>query len=136
VCAAVFLTLASLGACARPQPVPLTAEGPLAYYGGGTLWLKLPPIYSDAQLNAAATHALRSRGYVVFANANDSDDPLTVRARKGQAGPLSEAQVIAYRTGARTLLEVRIEPFGNDAEGRAVMRAVLTRLGVLASVEP
>lgn len=99
---------------------------------GGDLWCDLPPIHTQDQVLSAAEASLRSRGFVLGSRGRVLEQPAVVSGRLGGTGPLQEAKVLVRSYVSAIRVMVSIEPWGNDAEGRLIMRGVLGRLGYTA----
>ncbi|MFN7021549.1 MAG: hypothetical protein ACK4WH_09515 [Phycisphaerales bacterium] len=133
------------GCASDPQPVgratdrsELGARDVLAKYSGSTLKARLEPVYSVLTVRAAAEQALRSRGYTITESSASSDRARVVGRAAGSGpglvtivGTVGVEQVVveAAAISNATELRVRFEPWGDEAQSRTVMDAVLTRLG-------
>lgn len=117
--------------CRAPSVEDVSGTELRARSGMGSIWCDLPvePVYPMATMVAAAEEGLRSRGYVVINRRGVLEEPARVGGRMGGVHDVHEAVVWIDRSGPRARVEVKIEPWGNEAEGRALMGAVLMRLG-------
>jgi hypothetical protein len=107
----------------------LDESGVRATVLGGDLWCELPPDYTPDQLVAAAEAALRSRGYTLGSRARVLDEPAVITGRLGGVPHPVEAQISIRTYISAHRINVSIQPWGNDAEGRLLLRAMLARLG-------
>jgi hypothetical protein len=107
----------------------LDESGVRATVLGGDLWCDLPPDYTPDQLVAAAEAALRSRGYILGSRARVLDEPAVIRARLGAVPDPIEAQISIRTYISAHRINVSIQPWGNDAEARLILRTMLASLG-------
>lgn len=119
----------SLPACEAPPPFVLDDSGIQAIYAGGTLWTDLPPTHTQDQLIAAAEAALRSRGYVIASRRGVHEEPARIMGHMGGTHPIQESAIFVQAGTSMTRIQVRVEPWGNDAESRLLLRAMLAILG-------
>lgn len=118
--------------CQTRPPMELEESGVRAMVAGGDLWCDLPPIHTQDQLISAAEASLRSRGFVVASHRRVLEEPAVVSGRLGGTGSLQEAKVLVRSYVSAIRVMVSIEPWGNDAEGRMILRGLLGRLGYSA----
>jgi hypothetical protein len=104
----------------------------LATYSIPTLKTELPPEVAVESIAAAATVVLESRGYTIE-RSDVSSDRATVSAKMPGDGDLSRGfdrtTVRARVTGAGTGLTITVEPWGDEMISRALLDAILARLG-------
>lgn len=81
------------------------------------------------QLVAAAEAALRLRGFVVDGSRGRLEEPLTVTGKMGGTPDSRRAEISMLIGPTRIRIDVSIKPWGNDAEGRAVLKRMLELLG-------
>ena len=124
-----------LGACASsPKPQGQSREIQ-ASYDVRTLKAHLDSAISVLAVQAAAERALRSRGYTITSSSATGDHArITGRAAgssSGILGGIGAEQVVVESSAGNdsTDLHVRCEPWGDERASRAVMDAVLNRLG-------
>lgn len=126
--AALLIACACIAAC-RPS---VSSHGQkrdvLASYQFRTLEAKLGPEVPVLTARAAAEQALRSRGYVVT-NTSGGADRSRIEARAAGRGDLDKLVVESWAGDRFTGVSVTVEPFGDEAESRAVLDAILNRLG-------
>lgn len=99
-----------------------------ASYWGRTLTAELPDRVRPPAVVSAATSALQSRGYSV-ADAEATAEHGRVWAVPPDAGWFEGALVTTDLSKKGTRVKVRMEPMGDEAKSRAVLDAVLVRLG-------
>jgi hypothetical protein len=104
----------------------------LATYSIPTLKTELPPDVAVESIAAAATAVLEARGYTIE-RSDVSSDRATISAKMPGDGELSrglDRTVVRSRiTGAGTGLTVTVEPWGEEMISRALLDAILARLG-------
>jgi hypothetical protein len=100
----------------------------LAAYQFGTLDSKLGPEIQVLTVRAAAEQALRSRGYVVE-KVSGGGDRTRIQARAAGQGGWDKVVVESWIGDRFTGVSVKVEPWGDEAESRAILDAVLNRLG-------
>lgn len=81
------------------------------------------------QLVAAAEASLRSRGFTLDGRRGRLEEPLTVTGHMGGTPSSRRAEVSILIGPTKVRFAVAIKPWGNDAEGRAVMKRMLELLG-------
>lgn len=113
------------------QPT-ITSQGQkrdvLAAYQFRTLEAKLGPEVQILTAKAAAEQAVRSRGYVVMSS-EGSNDKARVVAKNSGSGDWDKLVIEAWVADRATLVSVTCEPWGDEAVSRAVLDAMLNRLG-------
>ena len=100
----------------------------LASYLGRTLTAELPERVRPPAVVGAAQDALAARGYSI-ADSEATGESGRVWAVPPDAGWLEGALVTADLSKRGTRVKVRLEPLGDEAKSRAVLDAVLVRLG-------
>lgn len=121
--------LACLVGCQPPEPFQAGQTGLWASGANGRVWIDIENPKGDTMtLVAAAEDALRSRGYVQKERTHLDDDPIVVRGKRAGAG-LGEGSIAIRMGGRATRLEVRVDPYGNEAEAREILGHMLQRLG-------
>jgi hypothetical protein len=100
-----------------------------AVYWQGTLWADLPPTRRVQGVVAASDAGLRDRGYAVTA-VRSTEDVGRVAAEPQTAGPLESVVVDVQLTDDGTRVAITVKPFGDQARSRAILDAILTRLGL------
>jgi hypothetical protein len=95
----------------------------------GTVRTDLDRRHEVDQLVAAAEAALRSRGFTPDGHRDRLEEPLKVTGRMGGAPDSRRGEVSILIGPTRVRFEVAIKPWGNDAEGRAVLKRMLELLG-------
>jgi hypothetical protein len=100
----------------------------LASYQFRTLKSRLGPEVQVLTVRAAAEQALRARGYVIT-NVTGAGDRSRVEAQAAGQGTLDKLVVETWAGDRFTGVSVTIEPLGDEAESRAVLDAMLNRLG-------
>jgi hypothetical protein len=118
-----------LGGCEPPRSFQLEPTGVRATVGVNGLWTDLPPAHDMATLVAVTEATLRSRGYVITDRTGLQEEPARLVAARGGLRPMFEAVVLIRMGVPQTRIEVRIDPFGNDAEQRAILAGIVKRLG-------
>lgn len=98
-------------------------------YYGGTLWADVPASVRVRGIVAAADQGLRDRGYAVKRVAA-TDEAGKVTAEPPRAGLLESVEVSVRRTADATRIGVVVKPMGDQDRSRAIMDAVLARLGM------
>lgn len=126
----VVLT-ALLPACAKPTLSYQGEDRVLASYSGSTLKTELPPEVSVEAVQAAAESVLLARGYTITTTRHDAEKGRVVgRSPADDEWFGSDETVIrAYVTGAGTGITVNVEPWGDEMASRALLDALLARLG-------
>ncbi len=81
------------------------------------------------QLVAAAEASLRSRGFALDGRRGRLEEPVKVSGRMGGTPDSRRAEVSILVGPTKVRFAVAIKPWGNDAEGRAVMKRMLELLG-------
>jgi hypothetical protein len=102
--------------------------GITASYWGRTLTAELPDRVRPPAVVSAASTALEARGYSV-AESSATAESGRVWAVPPDAGYFDGALVTADLSKRGTRVKVRMEPLGDEAKSRAVLDAVLVRLG-------
>lgn len=129
---AARLVLLGVCACAGACRPSVSSHGQrrdvLASYQFRTLEAKLGPEVPVLTARAAAEQALRSMGYVVT-DASGGADRSRLEAKAAGRGDLDKVVVESWGGAGFTGVSVTIEPFGDQAESRAILDAVLNRLG-------
>lgn len=124
-------------AAATTAPVGCTARarvesrpGITATYAFRTLHTELEPTVSVLTAIAAAEQALRARGYSITKSVSCEDKGLVVAKPPGASSrDLNKAVVESRVTKTGTSIQVRVEPFGDEAASYAIMDALLARIG-------
>jgi hypothetical protein len=96
---------------------------------GLTLWADIPPEHTIDQLHAAARFSLDRLGYSITDTSKLYDEPSQISGQTGTMEWIQETVISMRLRPSRTRIEVRVEPYGNDAESRRVMRTMLRTLG-------
>lgn len=99
-----------------------------ASYQFRTLSADLPAGVSVRSAAAAGESALRSRGYIVT-RADTTSDRARIEAKAHGDGWLDKVVFEARIAGAGTRAGFTVEPFGDETASRALMDAMLARLG-------
>jgi hypothetical protein len=124
----VIALAATLAACAQPTLGYQGKNRVLATYNTPTLKTELPPEVSVEAVADAAEVTLIARGYTIERR-EVSGDRATVSAKQAGDGGWDRTVVRGRVTGAGTGLTVVIEPFGDEMISRAILDAILARLG-------
>lgn len=95
----------------------------------GSISTELERRHELDQLVAAAEASLRLRGFTVDGKRGRLEEPLTVRGKMGGTPDSRRGEVAMLIGPTRIRITVKIEPWGNDAEGRAVLKRMLELLG-------
>lgn len=101
----------------------------MAAYGLRKLRTELPPTVRVPAVVAAADAALRDRGYAVTSS-HASEDAGRVEGEPRGAGVLESVVVSARLVADSTRVEVVIKPWGDEPKSRAILDAILIRLGL------
>lgn len=99
-----------------------------AAYRFRTLSAELPRDISVHAAAAAAQNALRGRGYVITVS-EISSDSARIEARSHGDGALDKTVVVARPAAGALRISVTAEPLGDEAASRAILDAMLARLG-------
>lgn len=99
-----------------------------AAYQFRSLSADLPAGISVRAAAAAGESALRSRGYIVT-RSDTTSDRSRIEAKAHGDGFLDKVVFEAGIAGAATRVSFTAEPFGDEAVSRALMDALLARLG-------
>lgn len=118
----------ALGACQPSVASHGKSRDVQASYQFRTLEARLGPEVPVLTVRAAGEQALRSRGYVVTGVSGGADHS-RVEAKAAGQGDLDKVAIECWSGAKFTGVSVTIEPFGNEAESRALLDAVLNRLG-------
>ncbi len=123
ILALVLLTgcQASAGGAGRDREI-------LATYQFRTLSADFPDSVSVRAAAAAGESAMRARGYVITRSETTSDRS-RIEAKANGDGLFDKVVFEAGVAGAGTRISLTIEPFGDEATSRALLDAVLARLG-------
>lgn len=78
---------------------------------------------------SATNQALRDRGYAVR-SVHATEDSGSVQGEPRDAGPLEAVVVDVSLSADGTRVAVRVKPFGDEAQSRAILDAILNRLGL------
>jgi predicted small secreted protein len=127
---AVTIALASIlltGCKARIEGAG-TGRDIQASYQFRSLSADLPEGISVRAAAAAAQSALRSRGYIIT-KADTTSDHSRIEAKSHGDGWLDKVVFEASLAGAQPRVSFTSEPFGDEAASRALMDAMLARLG-------
>lgn len=81
------------------------------------------------QLVAAAEASMRSRGFTLDGRRGRLEEPLRISGRMGGTPDSRRVEVSILVGPTKVRFAVAIKPWGNDAEGRAVMKRMLELLG-------
>ncbi len=100
----------------------------MATYSVRTLSVQLEAALQVLTVQAAAESAVRSRGYIVT-SATGTADTMRVEAKDSGSGDWDRLVVEGCVKQNSTEISVRCEPWGDEGVSRAVMDAVLIRLG-------
>lgn len=100
-----------------------------AAYSVGALSADLPSTVRVPAAIAAAESALRDRGYTIGAR-RATEDSGFVEAKLPRAGWLEKTKIQAGVSGGGTRVSVKVEPWGDEAQSRAILDDVLKRLGM------
>jgi hypothetical protein len=125
----LIAALTLLAGCEPPRSFQLEPTGVRATAGVTGLWADLPPAHDLATLVAVTEATLRSRGYTITDRQGLLEDPARIVASRGGLRPMFEAVVFIRMGVPQTRIEVRIDPFGHDAEQRAILAGIVKRLG-------
>lgn len=117
---------ATLGACVAR--VDRAGHGD-ATYAMRTLSTTLPDDVRVPAALAAAEAALRARGYTVTARRTNVDAGFVV-ARPSSPGPVEHVQWHARVASEGTFVSITCEPLGSEPIARALLDAMLQRLGL------
>ena len=105
------------------------AEGQvLATYSVRSLTADMPEGVRVRTAGVAAESALRARGYIIT-RANHGENQSRVEAATSADGMLDKTVVESWSTGYGTAVSVTVEPFGDEGASRAILDAMLARLG-------
>jgi hypothetical protein len=127
--ASVLLVMVlSAGGCS-PSLKSQGRTGITAAYRFGELRADLPDRVRVEAVLAAAESALISRGYSIRERAGTADEGRVVAEGPTQRG-VSAVRVSAYVTGVGTRVAVFVGPLGDEDASRAILDAVLARMGV------
>jgi hypothetical protein len=130
--AVAMMVLVAVGAMLPACQPSVASQGQkrdvLAAYQFRTLEAKLGPEVQVLTVRAAAEQALRSRGYVVSA-VSGAADRSRIEAKAAGKGELDKVVIESWVGNRFTGVSVTCEPWGDEAESRAVLDAVLNRLG-------
>lgn len=125
---ASLLALAAAGGCkttVESQGKSRTS----AAYSAGTLTADLPSTVRVQAAMAAAESALRDRGYTIGSK-RATEDSGFVMAKQPRAGWMEKTTITAKISGGGTRVTVDVEPWGDQAQSRAILDDVLKRLGM------
>lgn len=100
-----------------------------AAYRLGTLRATLPDSVRVPAVTAAAQAALIGRGYSIF-NIDETAERARVTARAPGAGEFESTLVTARIVPAGTEVAIDFNPLGDEAASRALLDAILRRLGL------
>lgn len=121
------LAPALLGGCGSPQPIADT--GLVATYDLAVSRTLVPNV-DPLSVLAAAEQVVESRGWVLVGRYT-SEERSRIRARFAGGSVVEEYQITASAQPGGTLIEIHLTPFGDRSRSEAVLRDVLTVLGVL-----
>lgn len=99
-----------------------------ASYRFRTLAADLPPEVSVHAAAAAAQSALRGRGYIITRSEINSDSA-RIEARAHGDGTLEKTVIEASPRAGSMRIRVTSEPLGDETASRAILDAMLARLG-------
>lgn len=102
--------------------IPVTVQN-------GVIRTELDRRHEVDQLVAAAETSLRLRGFVIDGQQGRLEEPLKVTGKMGGTPGSRIAEVSMLIGPTRIRIDVEIKPWGNDAEGRAVLKRMLELLG-------
>lgn len=100
----------------------------LALYQFRTLSAEFPDQIGVPAVVASAEAALRSRGYAVTRSETTRDKGV-VHAKKPNPEMLEKVVVIVRLSRLGTRVELRLDPFGDEPQSRAILDDMLVRLG-------
>jgi hypothetical protein len=103
-------------------------RGISAAYQFRTLEAELDRSVSTLTVQAAAEQTLRARGYVIT-GASRTAEMTRITAQTGGADSTDRIVVETWPKGRATGLSITCEPWGDEAQSRMVLDAVLARLG-------
>ena len=124
----VVLAVAAAGCASEPKPAGSDREL-TAVYVGGTLRTDLGGAIRAPAVAAAAGEALRDRGYAVTGS-KVTEDAAEVSGRAPGAGRFETVTISARAWGDGTRVRIEYGLWGDQARSRALMDAVLSRLGL------
>lgn len=123
---AVICAMALIGCKAKPA---WQGRGDvLALYEYRTLKAEFPDQIGVPAVVASAETALRSRGYAIT-RSDWTRDKGVVHGKKPNPNWLEKVVVIVHLSRLGTRVEVRMDPWGNEAQSRAILDDMLVRLG-------
>lgn len=127
--AAVGLLLPVSGGCS-PKPEPFGDQGVITYWAWGEVTTNLPPAWDQKTVAVAAEDALRSKGYIISGRTSLDADPCRIFGRPGRGDWTAETIVTVSSAGGGTRIAIYVRPTGDEGASKAVLRAMLTRLGL------
>jgi len=125
---AAALVVAGMSGCRATPAYQGGQRSVLATYRFRRLTADLPPTVRVQAVVAAARQALAHRGYAV--TPGTTEDSGRVLATAPSAGMLESVEVSARIVPDGTRVEIIIDPLGNQVESRAILDAILARLGM------
>ncbi len=126
----LFLSVGLVG-CAKPTLGYQGKDRVLATYSMPKLKTELPPEVSVEAVTAAAESVLLARGYTITTTRHDAEKGRVVGRSPADTGwtGADQTAIRAYVTGAGTGVTIEVEPWGDEMASRALLDALLARLG-------
>lgn len=125
----VIGTAGVLGACSPQMKSQGANQDVTATYSGATLRSNLPEDARVPAVVAAAEQTFRARGYAVLhSSATEEGGEIVARAPRHDDFP--RVRLRASRGESSTIVDIKVEPFGNQELSRSVLDGVLQRLGL------
>lgn len=128
VATVALLALLPMGACRAPSLDQHGTSRVTAAYQGRTLSAELPERIRPPAVIAAAEQSLTARGYTIV-DREATADAARLLARPPAGHDLKNVVIRAELSRTGTTVWVRQQPFGDEAISRAILDAVLRRLG-------
>lgn len=127
--AAITAAAGLLPACKARSAYQGADRSIVAAYRVRKLRTELPPTVRVQAVILAADAALRDRGYAVTSS-RATEDAGHVEAEPRDAGSFDSVEVTARVIPAGTRIEIRVNPWGDEAKSRAILDGILARLGL------
>lgn len=126
--ACVLLGVGAMGGCQASVASQGSRRDVVASYQFRTLESHLGPEVQVLTVRAAAEQALRGRGYSILESTGAADRARVV-AKGPNTGDWDRVVVESWLASRSTGISITFEPLGSESQSRAVLDAILNRLG-------